>query len=44
MKNKMSVLIAGLLVALLVIGVIGATNVYAQSQTNASLHGRGSSV
>jgi len=41
MKNKMSVLIAGLLVALLVIGVIGATNVYAQSQTNASLHGRG---
>ena len=38
MKNKMSVLIAGLLVALLAIGVIGATNAYAQST---SFHGRG---
>lgn len=41
MKNKMSVLIAGLLVALLVIGVIGATSAYAQSQTSALLHGGG---
>jgi hypothetical protein len=41
MKNKMSVLIAGLLVALVVIGVIGATNAYAQSPANALLHGGG---
>jgi hypothetical protein len=41
MKNKMSVLIGGLLVALLVIGVIGATNAYAQSPSSALLHGRG---
>jgi len=41
MKNKMSVLIAGLLVALIVIGVIGATNAYAQSQPSAFLHGGG---
>lgn len=41
MKNKMSVLIGGLLVALLVIGVIGATNAYAQSPSSAPLHGRG---
>ena len=41
MKNKMSVLIAGLLVALTVIGVIGATNAYAQSQSRALLHGGG---
>jgi cytidylate kinase len=31
MKNKMSVLIGGLLVALLVVAVIGATNAYASS-------------
>ena len=41
MKNKMSVLIAGLLLALVVVGVLGATNVYAQSQPNALLHGGG---
>lgn len=33
MKNKKSILITGLLVALLVIGVIGATSVYAQGPT-----------
>jgi hypothetical protein len=41
MKNKMSVLIAGLLVALVVIGVIGARNAYAQAPLAASLHGGG---
>jgi len=41
MKNKMSVLIAGLLVALVVIGVIGAANAYAQSPLSTQLHGGG---
>src|SRR5688572_30148456 len=41
MKNKMSVLIGGLLVALLVIGVIGATSAYAQDSTSTLPHGRG---
>ena len=41
MKNKMTVLIAGLLVALVVVGVIGATNAYAQSSTSGILHGGG---
>ena len=41
MKNKMAVLIAGLLVALVVIGVIGATNAYAQSPSSGLLHGGG---
>jgi hypothetical protein len=41
MKNKMSILIAGLLLALVVIGVIGATNAYAQNQTRTLLHGGG---
>jgi hypothetical protein len=41
MKNKMSVLIGGLLVALVVIGVIGATSAYAQSPSGALLHGGG---
>lgn len=41
MKNKMSVLIAGLLLALVVVGVIGATNAYAQSQPRTLLHGGG---
>jgi hypothetical protein len=41
MKNKMSVLIAGLLVALVVIGVIGATNAYAQSSSRTLPHGGG---
>ena len=41
MKNKMSVLIAGLLAALVVIGVIGATNAYAQTPSGSALHGGG---
>ena len=41
MKNKMFVLAGGLLVALLVVGVIGATNAYAQSPSGALLHGGG---
>ena len=41
MKNKMSVLIAGLLLSLVVIGVVGATNAFAQSPSSAPLHGRG---
>lgn len=41
MKNKMSVLIAGLLAALLVVGVIGATNAYAQSASSGLFHGGG---
>jgi len=41
MKNKMFLVIGGLLVALLVIGVIGATNAYAQSPSGMPLHGRG---
>lgn len=41
MKNKISILIGGLLVALLVVGVIGTTRAYAQSPTSALLHGRG---
>ena len=41
MKNKMSVVIAGLLVAVLAVGIIGATNAYAQEPLGAELHGRG---
>jgi hypothetical protein len=41
MKNKMSVLIGGLLIVLVVIGVIGATSAYAQSPSGALLHGGG---
>lgn len=41
MKNKMSVLIAGLLIALAVIGVVGATNAYAQNSSRVVLHGGG---
>ena len=41
MKNKISILIGGLLVALLVVGVIGATNVYAQEPSGIMMHGRG---
>jgi hypothetical protein len=41
MKNKMSILIGGLLVALLVVGVIGATSAYAQGSSSTLLHGRG---
>jgi hypothetical protein len=41
MKNKMSVLIAGLLAALLVVGIVGATNAYAQGPSSDRFHGRG---
>lgn len=42
MKNKMSVLIGGLLAALLVVGVIGATSAYAQGPAvDVEFHGRG---
>ena len=41
MKNKKSILIGGLLIALLVIGVIGATNAYAQTPTTTPLHDGG---
>ena len=41
MKNKMSILIAGLLVALLVVGVIGATDAFAQGPYGLMQHGRG---
>ena len=34
MKNKMSLVIAGLLVALLVVGVVGATGVFAQGSSH----------
>ena len=38
MKTKKSILIGGLLVALLVIGVVGATNAYAETPANTPLH------
>ncbi|HXF86395.1 MAG TPA: hypothetical protein VNK49_13500 [Anaerolineales bacterium] len=41
MKNKMLIVIGGLLAALLVIGVVGATSVYAQEPVNTLQHGRG---
>src|SRR5688500_3890316 len=42
MKKKISILIAGLLVALMVVGVIGAPNAFAHSATpNTLMHGRG---
>ena len=41
MKRKMSVLIAGVLVALLVVGVIGATGAYAQDAGGVELRGGG---
>lgn len=41
MKNIMSVLVAGLLAALVVVGVLGATNAYAQTPSAAALHGGG---
>jgi hypothetical protein len=41
MKNKMSVLIGGLLVALLVVAVVGATSAYAQGPSSLPLHGGG---
>ena len=41
MKTKMSILIGGLLVALLVVGVIGAAHAYAQGSPAALFNGRG---
>ena len=42
MKKKVSILIGGLLVALMVVGVMGATNAFAQSSTlSTPEHGRG---
>jgi hypothetical protein len=41
MKTKIKVLIGGILAALLVAGLIGATNAYAQSPKDSLLHGRG---
>jgi len=41
MTNKKSILIGGLLVALLIIGIVGATSAYAQSPSSALLHGGG---
>ena len=41
MKTKMSILIGGLLVALLVVGVIGATHAYAKGSPAALFNGRG---
>ncbi len=41
MKNKISILIGGLLIALVVFGAVSATNVLAQGPTDAPLHGKG---
>lgn len=41
MKNKMSIVIAGLLVALLVVGLVGATQTLAQGSSAPFEHGRG---
>lgn len=41
MKTKWFVLIGGLLVALLVVAVLGATNAYAQGAASDVFHGRG---
>ena len=41
MKNKKSIWIIGLLVALLVVGVVGATSAYAQGSLTGIFHGRG---
>jgi hypothetical protein len=41
MKNKMLIVIGGLLAALLVVGIVGATVGYAQSSPTAIFHGRG---
>jgi len=41
MKNKMLMVIAGLLAALLVVGVIGATNTFAQGSNDLLQHGHG---
>ena len=41
MKNKTSILIGGLLAALLVAVLVGTTNVYAQGASDTLMHGRG---
>ena len=41
MKNKRTILIAGLLVAILAVGVIGAARAFAQSPLTTVFHGRG---
>jgi hypothetical protein len=41
MKNKMLIVIGGLLAALLVVGIVGATVGYAQSSSTAVFHGHG---
>lgn len=41
MKNKISILIGGLLIALVVFGAVGATSVLAQGPTDVPLHGKG---
>lgn len=41
MKTKWAVLIGGMLIALLVVGVLGATNAFAQGASSDLLHGRG---
>jgi len=41
MKNKMSIVIAGLLVALLVVGLVGATNAFAEGNYAPFEHGHG---
>lgn len=41
MKTKWAVLIGGVLVALLVVGVLGATNAFAQGASSDDFHGRG---
>lgn len=41
MKNKMLIVLGGLLAALLVVGVIGATSAYALEPSNLPQHGRG---
>ena len=41
MKNKMLIVIAGLLAALLVVGVVGATGAFAQGTATTTLHGGG---
>ena len=41
MKTKWAVLIGGVLVALLVVGVLGATNAFAQGSSSDLFHGRG---
>lgn len=41
MKKKILILVSGLLAALMVLGVVGATAAYAQSSTDMPFHGRG---